>query len=296
MTDSCVMGSLERTDLHVVTNVASGTLTSRRWPMPELPEVEAAAALARRVALQRTIARVRLHHAAHRRRLTVRAARSLAGDEVTAIERRGKSQVLHLKSGRRLIVHFRMTGDWVALNVGESLTRHARATIEFHNGQRLVLDDPRALSVLTLQSADVREPSALGPDALLRTFNTRWLQAALARRRVPIKQALLDQSVVAGVGNIYAAEALWHARIDPRRPANALDGRSLNQLVLAVRAVLRRALRRAERYVRTGDTPPSEGRFAVYDREGKPCPRCRKPIRRIAQGGRSTYFCPNCQR
>jgi formamidopyrimidine-DNA glycosylase len=100
--------------------------------------------------------------------------------------------------------------------------------------------------------------------------------------------------VVAGVGNIYAAEALWHARIDPRRPANSLDNRSLRRLVVAVRAVLRHALRRAERYY--SGAAPSDGRFAVYDREGKPCPRCRHPIRRIVQGGRSTYFCATCQR
>jgi formamidopyrimidine-DNA glycosylase len=271
--------------------------TSGLWlaHVPELPEVEVAAAIARQVALQRAIVSVRLLHAAQRRHLPPRAARSLAGDAVTAVERRGKSQWFHLRSGRRLVVHFRMTGDWVVQRVGDPLTRHARATIEFDGGQRLVLDDPRALSVLTLRATETGAQGGLGPDALSRDFNARWLRAALERRRVSIKHALLDQSVVAGVGNIYAAEALWSARIDPRLPANALDGPGLRRLVAAVRAVLRRALHRAERYHSSADPTATEGRFKVYDRESEPCPRCGRPIRRIVQGARSTYFCPRCQ-
>lgn len=262
--------------------------------MPELPEVEYAATVARSVAEGRTITRVRTLHPAQRRALPPRAARSLAGDRVLGVERRGKTQRFRLQSGRRLDVHFRMTGDWVVRQPGGPLPAYARAELTFDDGASLVLDDPRALSVVTLHPAGEPPDDDLGPEPTDRAFDARWLGAALASRRVSIKQALLDQRVVAGLGNIYAAEALWHARIDPRTPANRLGPPRVKRLVTGIRAVIRRAIRQAARY--TGAERESPARFAVYDREGLPCRRCGTAIRRIVQGGRSTYFCPRCQR
>jgi formamidopyrimidine-DNA glycosylase len=133
----------------------------------------------------------------------------------------------------------------------------------------------------------------MGPDALDPALTSTSLGRSLVRRRIPIKVALLDQAVVAGVGNIYASEALWRARIDPRRSSNELSTTALRKLLTAVRATLRAALKYQERYY--GSDADRPGRFNVYDREGEPCRICRSKIRRITQAGRSTYFCPRCQ-
>lgn len=267
---------------------------SRIVVLPELPEVEYAARVARNVAAGRAITKVALLHPSQRRGLSDRRARSIAGDRVVDIERRGKTQRFRLTSGRRLDVHFRMTGDWIADRVGDALPRFARAVIEFDDGGRLVLDDPRALSVVSLVDARTGEKE-IGPDPTQPGFEAGHLAGALAARRVAIKVALLDQRVVAGLGNIYAAESLWHAGIDPRTPAGRLSRPRIVRLTTAIRKVLAKATRNVGRYYGAGDTAVGT-RFAVYDREGKKCSRCGGTIARIVQGGRSTYFCPRCQR
>lgn len=261
--------------------------------MPELPEVEHAAAIARDVAVGRTITSVVVRHRSQRRGLPTRMARSLVGDRVVSVQRRGKSQRFRLASGRELRVHFRMTGDWLVPG-SRTLPPTVRAVLDFNDGGRLALDDPRALSVLSLcEGPD--EDDGIGPDALDAGLTAPQLVGALSSRRIPIKVALLDQSVLAGVGNIYASEALWRSRIDPRIPANRLKAPRLSALLRAVRATLTTALKRQARYYR-GETADDSGRFAVYDREGEPCRRCRTPIKRITQAARSTYYCPTCQK
>ena len=165
----------------------------------------------------------------------------------------------------------------------------------FDDGSRLVLDDPRALSVISLCAAGP-EADGLGPDALDPAMSAVSLSAALASRRIPIKVALLDQSIVAGIGNIYASEALWRARIDPRTPANRLTRDRLGPLVRAIRATLQQALKHRQRYYGSEREAPDDNRFRVYDREGERCRRCGGTIRRITQAARSTYFCPKCQK
>jgi formamidopyrimidine-DNA glycosylase len=263
--------------------------------VPELPEVEYAARVAREVAVGRVITRLALLHPSHRRALSPRRARGITGDRVVRIDRAGKLQRLLLASGRALEVHFRMTGDWATGKVGDPLPRFARALIEFDDGGRLVLDDPRALSRVTLADHATRGESAVGPDPTQPGFLPARLAAALAGKRVSIKVALLDQRIVAGLGNIYAAEALWYARVDPRAPAGRLTARRISRLTTAIRRVLARATRNVERYYGAASTAAGT-RFAVYDREGEPCRRCGSTIARIVQGGRSTYFCPRCQR
>lgn len=262
--------------------------------MPELPEVERAAAIARGVAVGRTITSVSVRHPSQRRGLPLRDARSLTGDRVRSVERRGKSQRFCLASGRELRVHFRMTGDWLLPGSGR-LPRSVRVVIAFDDGGRLALDDPRALSVVSL-CAVPNDDDGIGPDALDPAWTARRLAAALSARRIPIKVALLDQRVVAGVGNIYAAEALWRSKIDPRLPAHRLTTARLSVLLRAVRATLNDALERQARYYGARGGEDSNDRFAVYDREGEPCRRCRSRIRRITQAARSTYYCPNCQK
>jgi formamidopyrimidine-DNA glycosylase len=205
------------------------------------------------------------------------------------VERRGKHQLLHLDDGSVVHVHFRMTGDWDIGRVGEDDPPFARAALEFDDGTRASLVDSRALATLALHDSSDALPD-LGPEPFDAAFTATSLGAALARRRGPIKPALLDQRVVAGLGNIYVAEALWLARISPRARAATLSDARRRRLVQAIRRVLRRAP--AGRYWADART----SRWRVYDREGLPCPRCGATVARIVQAGRSTYYCPRCQR
>lgn len=256
--------------------------------MPELPEVESAVRRLRLAAVGKRVVRVDVFHPSLRRRVSRSRLVSLRGATVRSVERRGKHQLLTLDDGRVLHAHFRMTGDWHVDTIQHELPRFARAAITFDDGTRVVLDDPRALSTLELHAADAHPDLGLGPEPSDPVLTADSLHATLLKRRGPIKPALLDQRLIAGLGNIYAAEALWHARISPRVPAADLTRKQLAALLAAIRRVIERAT--GARY-----TDSSVNRLAVYDREGKPCRRCRTPIERTIQAGRSTYFCPTCQ-
>ncbi len=260
--------------------------------MPELPEVEYASRIARRAVRGRTIARVRVLHPSQRRALPPSAARSLQGDRIVRVRRRAKYQVLVLESGRSLVVHFRLAGDWVMAGPNDGMPPYARVVLGFDDGSTLVLADPRALSAVTLVDAGIDPLPALGPEATARQFDAKHLHGAAAKRRIPIKPFLLDQRLVAGVGNIYASEGLWFARVDPRRNARSLSPDECERVVAGIKRVMHKALRAPMRYYETG---VEHLRFNVYDREGKGCRRCRTPIKRIVQGARSTYFCAACQ-
>lgn len=257
--------------------------------MPELPEVEHAARVLRAAIVGRRIARVRVLHPALRRTLTPSAQRRLTGRVVRDVVRRGKHQVLHLDDGSALVAHFRMTGDWVVGRAADARERYARAELELDDGARVTLSDSRALGTLTLAADPADVLPSLGPEPDDPSLTPASLAAALGRRRGAIKPALLDQRVIAGVGNIYAAEALWRARIDPRTPARSLGPSRLTRLIGAIRAVLRRAP--AGRY----QTDVAVSRWNVYDREGLTCRRCGGTVKRIVQAQRSTYFCAKCQ-
>lgn len=257
--------------------------------MPELPEVESAIRRLRRAIVGKSIDRIDLTHPALRRRLSPARLRSLRGARIRSVERRGKHQLVHLEDGRVLHAHFRMTGDWIIDQASEPLPRFARAALVLTDGSRVVLDDPRALSTLDVHPASTAVDLDLGPEPSDPALSAESLRAALAKRRGPIKPVLLDQRVIAGLGNIYAAEALWHARIAPTAPASSLELADVSRLLAAIRKVIDRAT--GARY-----TGASVNRLAVYDREGKACRRCGTKIQRIVQAGRSTYFCPRCQR
>jgi len=262
--------------------------------MPELPEVEYAARLARAASEGKALARVRVTHPAQRRLLPARVTARLRGEVVTRVERRGKHQLLHLAGGGLLLVHFRMTGEWRVGRVGDPPERFGRVALEFADGTRLTLDDSRALSVVSVVGEGVEPLPNLGPEATAPEFDGTWLRQHLARRRSAIKPALLDQQLVAGIGNIYASEALWYAGVDPRRPAHRLSAQRLAAVAAGVKRAMRRALDRPERYYGAGGVSDAV-RFNVYDREDRPCRRCHAAIRRTTQAGRSTYWCNVCQ-
>jgi len=259
--------------------------------VPELPEVEKAARLVRRAVVGKTLTRVVLLHPALRRRLSPQRLRTLPGAVIVAVDRRGKHQLMRLGDGRTIHIHFRMAGDWEIGRTEDPLPRHTRASFEFTDGTRVCLVDPRALSTATVHRAGESPLPELGPEPSDPSLTAQSLRAALARRRGPIKPVLLDQRIIAGVGNIYASEGLWRARMSPLARAADLGLDRLEQLLAGLRQVLGPAGRLPGRYREARGS----SRIAVYGRAAKPCRRCSAPIERIVQAGRSTFFCPVCQ-
>ena len=260
--------------------------------MPELPEVRAAAKRLDKAATGKTVAAVKTFHPALKRKLSPQRARVAKGQRITSTERRGKHQLLHLEKGDAIVIHFRMNGDWEIGKTSDPLHRFARGAIELTDGTRISLVDMRALSQITLDREGESTVPKLGLDAASPDLTAARLKEALSKRKIGIKPALMDQSVLAGLGNIYAAEALWEAKLNPRKPASKVSRAKLERLVDAIRLVLSPEKKLPGRYTDKREA----GRFAVYDREGKICRRCGGTIKRIVQAGRSTYFCPSCQR
>jgi formamidopyrimidine-DNA glycosylase len=259
--------------------------------MPELPEVEFAAKRLRRALKGRTITSLRALHPSQKRSLTPAVTRRVRGKVVRTVERRGKHQLIQLEDGATLLVHFRLNGDWEVSRMDEAPPRFARVVMDLDDGKRISLVDSRALCTVKWYAPGVDPDLGLGPDPEASEVTAESLRVGLARKRGPVKPALLDQRLLAGVGNIYAAEACWHAAIDPRTPANQLSAARVRKLLSGLRRALADGHTNAGRYHEGERQVP----FKVYDREGEPCRRCGKPIKRITQAGRSTYYCPSCQ-
>ena len=237
----------------------------------------------------------------------------LQGQRVEGVSRRAKYLLIALASNDTLLMHLGMSGSIRVMrgnrpvarrpyyNEVEQLETHDHVVLEMSNGQAVVFNDPRRFGFMTVVGPNERSThgalAKLGPEPLARTFDVRALATALGRRKVPLKLALADQRVIAGLGNIYVVEALHRAGLSPKRRASTMVTRGgdpkgeLFDLVGAIKDVLKRAI--ANQY-RTGADDP----FLVYDHEGERCPRrgCGGKIKRIVQGGRSTFYCPQCQR
>jgi formamidopyrimidine-DNA glycosylase len=229
----------------------------------------------------------------------------LTGHTIRAIGRRGKYLLVGLSSGETLLVHLGMSGAFrtdrprSSRPVRDSIDPHDHVVIVLSSGVVVTFNDPRRFGLMDLIRANEEHKAlhAIGPEPLDEAFDAAVLARACAGRRVPLKVLLLDQRLVAGVGNIYASEALHHARLSPKRRASTIatpagaPREAAFRLAAGIKAVLEKAV---EANVRVYES----GRFRVYERDGKPCPRrgCRGTIRRITQAGRSTYFCPTCQR
>jgi len=282
--------------------------------MPELPEVEVLAQHLRPLLLGKTIRDITVRRAKVLAPTSPREyRRALAGATFTGLVRRGKYLRFELKgrnAGRpvALVGHLGMTGRMFLADKRERLPRHAAVVFDLGR-QNFVYEDTRYFGRLTLDDSAL---DRLGPEPLGRHFQPVVFARALKRSRQAIKVKLLDQTVVAGIGNIYASEALFRARLSPERQANRLTPGQVQRLWRAVRRVLAEAIRCGSTvplnfgadgrdgffyFGRSPDTPDFyEERLRVYDREGRPCPNCRRPIRRITQGARSTFYCPHCQR
>jgi formamidopyrimidine-DNA glycosylase len=275
--------------------------------MPELPEVET---VARR--LQTRLPGATIRGAEVRWARTVaypqpaeRFELEVAGSTVERVGRRAKSVVLYLADGRVLTVALRMTGALLIAAPGTAPDPHARVVFDLADGRELRFRDARKFGRIGLYPGRGRRRVAdvfarHGPEPLAPSFTARRLAERLRRRTARLKSLLLDQSFVAGVGNIYADEALWRARLHPLRRADTLTDAEIRRLHRAIRAALREGLAGGGASYRDYVDPDGEPglaaeRMRVYRRTGEPCFRCGSPIERIVVGQRATHFCPRCQ-
>ena len=284
--------------------------------MPELPEVETIARQLRGYVVGRRVKRFRsLWHRLTEPEPAGLFARRLGGRRITGVRRRGKFVVIDLDAGEALIVSLRMTGQLLFHPVRARPHPYRRAHIDFTDGSALEFADTRKFGRMAIVEASalegmrerrrrVGEPlhQYLGVEPLSRRFTVEWLAGFLkARARSAIKPLLLDQQGIAGIGNIYAIEALWRARIHPLRTAGSLRRDEIARLHEALRWVLRKGIRyggasRRDYRDARGGRGRMQQEFNVYDRAGEPCPRCGTEVSRTVVGGRGTFHCPRCQR
>lgn len=270
--------------------------------MPELPEVETTVRGLSAVLDGRKLVSVETRRADLRRAFPPDLRQRLTGARVTSLGRRAKYGLIGTDWGDTMIFHLGMSGRWRI--DPEALGPHDHFVMETDDGRRLALNDPRRFGSVDLVETEALDDYApfvrMGPEPLEDGFNGASLSAALAGRSAPIKALLLDQRIVAGLGNIYVCEALHMAGIAPSRAGGRISGPRLDQLVQAIKAVLAAAIEAGGSTLRDFARPSGElGYFSkqwrVYGREGEAC-ECGAPICRRAEGGRSTFFCPACQR
>lgn len=282
--------------------------------MPELPEVEVLARRLRPLIRGKTVQGVNVRRAKVLRPTSPRKFRqTLLGTKFTGLSRRGKYLLFQLRARTggepiTLLGHLGMTGRIFLARKNQRLPKHAAVVLDL-GGENLVYEDTRYFGRLTLDSSVVNR---LGPEPLGGGFDQPAFARSLKRSRQAVKIKLLDQTLVAGIGNIYASEALFRARLSPRLSACKLTAVQVARLRRAVRKVLREAIAcgstvplnfgggRSDGLFYFGRAPGAPDyygeRLQVYDRAGRPCPNCGRPIKRILQAGRSTYYCPRCQR
>ena len=276
--------------------------------MPELPEVEIVArSLHRIVANRRIIASELLRQRLAPDTSPRQFAKRLNDASVNSVGRRGKHVLFDLDNGRTLITHLRMSGKFMLLTTDIKNQKFTHAVLHFEDGERLVFQDQRHFGLMkiveTKKLHDAKELKKLAPEPLTDDFSCEYLRSTLQTSKRSLKEVLLDQTKVCGLGNIYASEAMFLARANPKTPAYKLSKPKTAALFDSIRLVLSEAV---ELGVTMPVTPEdiggsiygngSEWEWRVYDREGESCINCSSPILRIVQGGRSTYFCRKCQR
>ena len=276
--------------------------------MPELPEVELVTRFLRTLVRSRRIIRAELLRerlAPHSTPAAFEAA--FSGAKIDIVERRGKHILFGLDNDRTLVTHLRMSGRFMLLNDNDEDPRFAHAVFHFQDGARLVFQDQRHFGFMriaqTSEIADLPEIKKLAPEPLSDEFSVKYLFDSLRASKRAIKEFLIDQSRVCGLGNIYAAEALYLARIQPAKRTNSLSRQRTTLLHQAIREVLNEAIDVGS----TLNTDPADSGSAyygggyerywrVYDREGLACLECGSTVKRLKQAGRSTFYCPKCQK
>lgn len=264
--------------------------------MPELPEVQTIVNGLRDKVIGKQISEI----LEHRLGTVIWHKESLEFGEIESVERRGKYIIIHLTNMVKLIIHLRMTGKLIFEENLANISSHARAEIIFEDNTKLIFDDVRTFGKIEVMEEQFENGSilALGVEPLSKHFNAEYLLLKLANKSAPIKTVLLDQRVIAGLGNIYVAEILFNAKLNPTIPANKLDIISLQKIVHKTKSVLQMALKyngtTISDYRSVEDkTGEFQNFLKVY---GKERCECGSKIKKIKQAGRTTYFCENCQR
>jgi formamidopyrimidine-DNA glycosylase len=270
--------------------------------VPELPEVETVRRGLAPVLEGRSFASVEIADV----RLTrpfdpMEVAAELEGEHVARVDRRGKYLIVRFESGRALLVHLRMTGAFLVGSHADD--PHRRAVVRLDDGTAIAYRDVRRFGTWLLLEPDEVEAyldSKVGREPLDDGYRAKHLAERLHGRRAPVKAAILDQRTVAGVGNIYADEALWRARVHPLTPAAALEPEEVAAVYRGIRAALRAGIKRQGSTLRDyrlpdGGAGGAQHEFKVYGRGGEPCDRCGTPIDKIRVAGRGTWYCPACQ-
>jgi formamidopyrimidine-DNA glycosylase len=270
--------------------------------MPELPEVETVKNQLAPHIIGRTITEVTLHwERMVKGRDAAEFLRLVTGQKIMDMTRQGKYLIVHLSNGSKLIIHLKMTGSLLLGKNDSEPPQYTRAIIHLDDGQNVFFRDPRKFGVLKLLKDTKEIDAKLGPEPLGEEFTLKYFTEGLAKRTAPIKAFILEQKFIAGVGNMYADEALFLARIDPRRPANTLKKTEIRRLFDAIHEVLLAGLKYGGASVVTyfhpdGSVGTAHQHFNVAHNQKKECPVCGGPIERVVVRGRGSYFCPRCQK
>jgi len=274
--------------------------------MPELPEVETIRRGLERVLIGQNIRQIKVHETRFRQPVNIAKLRKLvAGQRIAALHRRAKYLLCELENRAHLVIHLGMSGRLLYCQKTLPLQKHDHIQFVFNNGHELRFCDPRRFGMVDAVPPgglpDYFHLQNLGPEPLSPPFNAAYLAARAQKLSRPIKNFLMDGAVVVGVGNIYASESLFRAGIHPKKPSGKLNSLEWKKLARAVRTTLKLAI--AKGGTTFNDFHNSDGEMGyfqqelmVYDRAGEPCRVCRHKIHRVVQAGRSSFYCPRCQK
>ena len=272
--------------------------------MPELPEVETIRRGLSPLLNERTITGVTVRQRGLRQPIPMHFEQSLVGREITRVDRRGKALLLRTDGQMTVLIHLGMTGQVTVRPHDTPFRKHDHVSLTLDSGDEITYNDARRFGVVTVFNNDDEGTvfAGMGPEPLSEDFSPETLKSTISGKRTPIKALLLDQGIVAGIGNIYASEALWRAGIRPNRAGKSLSESEMSPLVSGIKSVLYDSIEAGGstlRDYRHADGTPGRFQelFDVYGRDGVPCHRhgCDGVIRKCTQSGRSSYFCPVCQ-
>lgn len=271
--------------------------------MPELPEVETIKRGLAPLLVSQQIRSVKLNRLNLRYPFPSDFAKRLTGRTIVNVDRRAKYLKISLDDGNVLVAHLGMTGKFI-FNKSQANPKHHHVEMEFLDGRILIYNDPRRFGYMELcANIDIDTHHMfkhLGPEPLSDQFNTYYLSEALKHKKAPIKTVIMDQSIVVGVGNIYACEALFKTNISPTLPSNLVSKNQIKKLVNEIKFILDDAIKSGGSTLKdfahvNGDSGYFQHKFLVYGRDGQNCYTCNTKIKRIVQTGRATFYCSNCQ-
>lgn len=273
--------------------------------MPELPEVETITNALKQPLTGKQFTNIEIFFPRLRYELTVHQSPELLNERITDIRRRARYTIIELENLNAIIFHYGMTGAVRICQPSEERKKHEHVAFYINDGTILRFEDPRRFGFiqqvkLTKKGADPEELNHLGPEPLTSKFTAKHLLKALCKKKMPIKTAIMDNSIVVGVGNIYANEALFMSKISPLTPANQLTEEQLIVFVKTIKKTLKKAIKAGGTTIADfKGVDGSEGKFnqelLVYGKDGEKCTKCPDTIIRIKQSGRATFYCPSCQ-